>query len=103
MEKCGLMPASSWICCFNSSSVKVSIPQSVWWIRHDLARPEQALGDRQGRISSSVMTPPAFAYHVRVALLEAEHPVDVEPGVHARDHATPLAGGSGGPLVEGSA
>src|SRR5215211_6265858 len=29
----GLIPVSSWIWRLNSSSLKVSIPQSVWWMR----------------------------------------------------------------------
>ena len=28
----GLRPVSAWMPALNSSSVKVSIPQSVWWI-----------------------------------------------------------------------
>jgi hypothetical protein len=32
-DQAGLMPVSSWMARLNASSVKVSMPQSVWWMR----------------------------------------------------------------------
>ena len=37
--------------------------------------------------------PAGVADHVRVALLETEHPVDVDPGIHACDHRHTLCRG----------
>jgi hypothetical protein len=42
----GLMPSSSWTSFLNASSVNVSIPQSVWWMRMISSVPEQPLADR---------------------------------------------------------
>ncbi len=56
----GLMPVSSWIDFLNSSSVKVSMPQSVWWIRMISSVPSRRWLIASERISSSVTTPPAL-------------------------------------------
>src|SRR3712207_9430299 len=59
----------------------------------DLARAEQALGDGEGSDLVVRYDAAGVTYYVRVPLLEAEHPVDVEPGVHARDHRHALGRG----------
>jgi hypothetical protein len=56
----GLIPVSSWIERLNSSSVKVSMPQSVWWIRIISRVPSSRWLIASERISSSVTTPPAL-------------------------------------------
>src|SRR5215211_6189889 len=58
--KCGLMPTSSCICCFTSSSEKVSIPQSVCCISMISSVPTRRWEMTRERISSSVITPPAL-------------------------------------------
>src|SRR4028119_2041440 len=103
-EKWGFIPTSSWICPLTSSSEKVSIPQSVWWMRMISRVPKRRWEMVSARISSSHMyararrgrlgdgrraalfcgyAPAGVGDHVRVALLETEHPIDVEPGIHA--------------------
>ena len=56
----GLIPTSSWTERLNSSSVKVSIPQSVWWMRMISSVPSSRWEIASERISSSVTTPPAL-------------------------------------------
>ena len=56
----GLRPVSSWIDALNSSSVNVSIPQSVWWISTISFVPSSRWLIASERISSSVTTPPAL-------------------------------------------
>jgi hypothetical protein len=56
----GACPVS---CCrlpAKSSSVKVNIPQSVWWIRMISRVPSSRCEMASERISSSVTTPPAL-------------------------------------------
>ena len=55
-----LVPVSSWIDCLNSSSVNVSMPQSVWWMRMISSVPSRRWEIASERISSSVTTPPAL-------------------------------------------
>ncbi len=54
------MPVSSWMERLNGSSVKVSMPQSVWWIRMISLVPSRRWLMARERIWSSVMTPPAL-------------------------------------------
>ena len=54
------MPVSAWIAALKSSSVKVSMPQSVWWIRMISRVPSSRWLIASERISSSVTTPPAL-------------------------------------------
>ena len=56
----GLMPVSSCTDCLNASSVKVSMPQSVWWMRMISSVPSRRCEIASERISSSVTTPPAL-------------------------------------------
>ena len=56
----GLMPVSSWIDRLNASSVNVSMPQSVWWMRMISVVPSSRWLIASDRISSSVTTPPAL-------------------------------------------
>ena len=56
----GLMPVSSWIWRLKSSSVNVSMPQSVWWMRMISSVPSSRCEIASERISSSVTTPPAL-------------------------------------------
>jgi hypothetical protein len=58
----------------------------VCCIHHDLARSEQALGDDQRADFVVGYDPAGVAYDVRVALLESEHDVRAQTGVHAGDH-----------------
>ena len=55
-----------------SSSVKVSIPQSVWWMSTISVVPSSRWLIASERISSSVTDAAGVADHVRLALLEAE-------------------------------
>ena len=59
-DQCGLIPTSAWIEALNSSSVNVSIPQSVWWMRMISVVPSSRWLIVSERISSSVTTPPAL-------------------------------------------
>jgi hypothetical protein len=54
------MPTSSCSARLNSSSVNVSIPQSVWWMRTISSVPSRRWEIASDRISSSVTTPPAL-------------------------------------------
>ena len=54
------MPVSSWIDALKPSSVKVSMPQSVWWMRMISDVPSSRWLMASERISSSVITPPAL-------------------------------------------
>jgi hypothetical protein len=56
----GLIPVSAWIERLKSSSLKVSMPQSVWWIRTISSVPSRRWEIASERISSSVTTPPAL-------------------------------------------
>src|SRR5581483_8975564 len=56
----GLIPVSAWIWRRKSSSVKVSMPQSVWWMRMISSVPSRRWEIASDRISSSVTTPPAL-------------------------------------------
>jgi len=58
-------------------------PQSSWWISITSRVPSCA-GERQRAITSSVITPPRVAQHVRLAS-EPERGEDVESRVHAGD------------------
>jgi hypothetical protein len=61
----------------------------------DLLRPEQPLGDRERPDRVVRRDAARVADHVPVALGEPEHLLWIEPGVHARQHCDPPAGGSG--------
>ena len=67
------------------------MPQSVWWIRMISLVPSSRWLMASERISSSVTTPPALRMTCASPVVEAEDPVDVEPGVHARHHGDVLA------------
>jgi hypothetical protein len=54
------MPVSCWIDRWKASSVNVSIPQSVWWMRTISRVPSRRWEIASERISSSVTTPPAL-------------------------------------------
>ncbi|CNH07042.1 Uncharacterised protein [Mycobacterium tuberculosis] len=54
------MPVSSWMSRLKASSVKVSIPQSLWWIRMISRVPSRRWLMASERITSSVITPPAL-------------------------------------------
>ena len=54
------MPMSSWIWRFTASSVKVTIPQSVWWMRMISVVPSRRWLIVSERMASSVTTPPAL-------------------------------------------
>ena len=54
------------------SSVKVSIPQSVWWMRTISSVPSSRCEIASERISSSVTTPPALRITCASPMLEAE-------------------------------
>ena len=56
----GLTPVSSRTDCLKSSSVNVSMPQSVWWMRMISSVPSSRWLIASERISSSVTTPPAL-------------------------------------------
>ena len=56
----GLIPTASWIERLNSSSVNVSMPQSVWWMRMISSVPSSRCEMARERIASSVTTPPAL-------------------------------------------
>jgi len=56
----GLIPVSSWIERRKASSEKVSMPQSVWWMRMISRVPSSRWLIASERISSSVTTPPAL-------------------------------------------
>jgi hypothetical protein len=70
--------------------VKVSIPQSVWWMRMISSVPSSrwlmasdlVVGDHAARVADDV----------RLTFGEAEDAVDVEPGVHACHHGDALGG-----------
>ena len=81
--------------------MNVSMPQSVWWIEHDLLRAEQALADRQGPDLVVGDDAPGVADHVRLALVQAEGAVDVEAGVHAGQDGDVLGRGQGQRAGEG--
>ena len=51
-----------------TSSVKNSIPQSVWWMTNHSAVPSSLYEMTSERIASSLARPPAFADDVGVAL-----------------------------------
>src|SRR5215216_5599818 len=68
----------------------------------DLARAEQALGDRQRTDLVVCNDPACVADDVRIALLQPEDLVHVEAGVHAGDHRnSPGRRQRQGPLIEG--
>ena len=75
---------SASIASFTSSSRKVSIPQSVWCISTTSRVPSRRWEITSDRITSSVTTPPAFPYHMRVAFLNPKQLVGVEARVHTR-------------------
>jgi hypothetical protein len=56
----------------------------------DLAGAQQALGDRERADLVVGDDAAGVADDVRLALVQAEDAVDVEPGVHARDHGDVL-------------
>ena len=56
----GRSPVSARIDSLKPSSVKVSMPQSVWWIRMISLVPSSRWLMASERISSSVTTPPAL-------------------------------------------
>ena len=56
----GLMPTSSWIDFLNPSSLKVSMPHSVWWMRTISSVPSSRCEMASERMASSVTTPPAL-------------------------------------------
>src|SRR4051812_27680978 len=56
----GLTPVASWSSSRKSSSLNVSIPQSVWWMRMISCVPSLCCEIASERIVSSVTTPPAF-------------------------------------------
>jgi hypothetical protein len=60
----GLMPVSSRTRLLERVvGVKVSIPQSVWWMRTTSSVPSRRWEIASERISSSVTTPPALRIH----------------------------------------
>src|SRR5215212_6959275 len=59
----------------------------------DLAGAEEALGDRKRPDLVVRYHATRVPDHVRVAFLEPEHPVDVEPGIHAGDYGHALGRG----------
>ena len=85
------MPVSSWMARLNSSSVNVSMPQSVWWMRMISLVPSSRWLMASERISSSVIDAAGIADDVCLAVAEAEDSVHVEAGVHARHHRDVLA------------
>ena len=60
----------------------------------DLARAQKTLGDGERADLVVGYDPAGVADHVRVALLETEHPVDVEPSIHAGHHRHTLCRGA---------
>src|SRR5215208_5160761 len=66
---------------------------------HDLLRPQQALGDHQRAELIVSDNPAGVAYDVRLALVEPEHDVRAQSGVHARDHGQVFARGIGRPTL----
>ena len=54
----GRMPTSSRICCFTASSVNVTIPQSVWWIRMISVVPSRRWEITRERMASSLTRRP---------------------------------------------
>jgi hypothetical protein len=91
------MPVSSWIWRRKSSSWKVSMPQSVWWMRMISSVPSSRCEIASERISSSVITPPAL----RITCASPSwRPSTYEGFSRASMHATTAtlrAGGSGSP------
>ena len=70
-------------CAFTSSSVNVTMPQSVWWMRMISRVPSRRWEIASERIASSVTTPPALRMTWASPSLQAKNAVDVEAGVHA--------------------
>src|SRR5215204_1464795 len=83
IEKWGFIPTSSWIWAFSSSSEKVSIPPSVWWIRTISRVPSRRWGDRERADLVVCDHASGVADDVGVSLLEPVDLVHVEAGVHA--------------------
>src|SRR4029450_9665485 len=95
--KCGRRPGLFSISAFTSSSVKVSMPQSVWWIRMISRVPSSHWEMARDRTTSAVTTPPALRVTrgspSALALVQAQQGVHVGAGVHAGDHGRGLARG----------
>ena len=89
------MPVSSWSERLNSSSVKVSIPQSVWWMRMISVVPSRRWEIASERISSSVTTPPALRITCASPSSSPSTRVGMRRASMQATTATPLAGGSG--------
>jgi hypothetical protein len=91
----GFTPMSSWTERLNSSSVNVSMPQSVWWMRMISSVPSRRWEIASERIVSSVTTPPAL----RMTWASPSFSPSTRVGMRrASMHATTaifLAGGSG--------
>ena len=95
----GLMPVSSWIDALERVVGERQHAAVGVVDEDDLGRAEQPLADRQGPDLVVGDDAAGVPDDVRLAFLEAEDAVDVQPRVHARDHGDVLAGGSGsGPL-----
>ena len=78
-----------------TSSVKVSMPQLVWWMTNHSRVPSSLWEITSERIASLLARPPAFPDHVGVALGQAGELRRVEPGVHAREDRKPPGGWHG--------
>ena len=91
----GLIPVSAWMLALKSSSVNVSIPQSVWWMRMISRVPSSRWLMVSDRISSSVTTPPALRMTCASPSLRPRMPYTLSRASMQATTATPLAGGSG--------
>ena len=102
--QCGLMPVSSCTERRNSSSVNVSIPQSVWWMRMISSVPSRRCEIASERISSSVMTPPALRITCASPSSSPSRPYGFRRASMQATTATLRPGGSGrSPLSKFSA
>src|SRR3712207_6235880 len=100
----GLMPVSSCTDRLNSSSVKVSIPQSVWWMRMISSVPSSRCEIDSERISSAVITPPALQMMWASPSSRPRIRDGISRASMQATTATFLAGGSGSsPLSKDSA
>ena len=91
----GLTPVSSWTERLNSSSVNVSMPQSVWWMSTISRVPSRRCEIASERISSSVTTPPALRITCASPSSRPSSPYGFRRASMQARTATPFAGGSG--------
>ena len=89
------MPVSFWMLALKSSSVNVSIPQSVWWMRMISRVPSSRWLMVSERISSSVTTPPALRMTWASPSASPRMPYTLSRASMHATTATPLPGGSG--------